>query len=160
MNLARIYTSHRKSYIDANNTPLSVRAYTPNVCFHFYAQNKSNGFFDSRLTSLIQLQLRKSYSNLAADKSTGTGKSMLPRFCEYEVKKLRCPACSRQENAIFPGEKPFKCTLCDISFLSLNSLRQHKRGVHKIQGPKGGVLGWGNYKNKSKNKEHKMPHPS
>ena len=23
-------------------------------------------------------------------------------FCEYEVKKLRSPACSRQENAIFP----------------------------------------------------------
>ena len=26
---------------------------------------------------------------------------MLPRFCEYEVKKLRYPTCSRQENAIF-----------------------------------------------------------
>ena len=26
---------------------------------------------------------------------------MDPRFCEYEVKKLRSPVCSRQENAIF-----------------------------------------------------------
>ena len=26
---------------------------------------------------------------------------MLPRFCEYYVKKLRFPTCSRQENAIF-----------------------------------------------------------
>ena len=26
---------------------------------------------------------------------------MLPRFCEYEVKKLRSSACCRQENAIF-----------------------------------------------------------
>ena len=24
------------------------------------------------------------------------------RFCEYEVKELRSPACSRQVNAIFP----------------------------------------------------------
>ena len=32
---------------------------------------------------------------------TGTGKSMLPRVCEYEVEKLRSPACSRQQNAIF-----------------------------------------------------------
>ena len=25
-----------------------------------------------------------------------------PRFCEYEVKELRSPVCSRQVNAIFP----------------------------------------------------------
>ena len=31
---------------------------------------------------------------------TGTGKSMLPRFCEHEVKQLRSSACSRLENAI------------------------------------------------------------
>ena len=42
---------------------------------------------------------------------------MDPRFCEYEVKKLRSPACSRQENAIFPPHihttwlKPFSGTL-------------------------------------------------
>ena len=44
---------------------------------------------------------------------TGTGKSMLPRFCEYEVKKLRSPACCRQNNATFhllftePGKHTF-----------------------------------------------------
>ena len=32
---------------------------------------------------------------------TGVGQSTLPRFCEYEVKKLRPPACSRLQNAIF-----------------------------------------------------------
>ena len=32
---------------------------------------------------------------------TGTSKSMLPRFSEYEVIKLRSTACSRQEHAIF-----------------------------------------------------------
>ena len=26
---------------------------------------------------------------------------MLPRFCEYDVKKVRSPTCSRQEHAIF-----------------------------------------------------------
>lgn len=29
---------------------------------------------------------------------------MLPRFCEYEMKELRSPACSRQENANFPPQ--------------------------------------------------------
>ena len=32
---------------------------------------------------------------------TGLHLKVDPRFGEYEVKKLRSPACSRQENAIF-----------------------------------------------------------
>ena len=78
-------------------------------------------------------------------------------FCEKKLKTLRAKEAHERQHT---GEKPFKCTLCENSFVSLDGLRQHKRGVHKIQGPKGGVLGWGNYKNKSKNKEHQMPHPS
>ena len=34
--------------------------------------------------------------------NTGVHFMVRSRFREYEVKKLRSPACSRQENAIFP----------------------------------------------------------
>ena len=46
---------------------------------------------------------------------------MDPRFGEYEVKKLRSPACSRQENAIIPlhihgtWDPPFSASLYSLS---------------------------------------------
>ena len=48
---------------------------------------------------------------------------MDPRFGEYEVKKLRSPACSRQENAIFPLHihgtlgPPFSASLYRVIYL-------------------------------------------
>ena len=38
----------------------------------------------------------------AAQQSTGVRFMVRSGFREYEVKKLRSPACSRQENAMFP----------------------------------------------------------
>ena len=78
-------------------------------------------------------------------------------FCEKKLKTERAKVAHERQHT---GEKPFKCTLCETSFVSLNGLRQHKRGVHKVEGPNGGKLGWGAIKNKSKNKEHQMPPPS
>ena len=51
--------------------------------------------------STFLVYLPNHYLILDESISTRTGKSMLPMFCEYEVKKLRSSACSRLENTIF-----------------------------------------------------------
>ena len=55
------------------------------------------------------------------------------------------------------GDKPFKCPLSDIGFPSSGGLAQHKRGVHKITGPRGSRPGWDAYKKKSKSKSQLLP---
>ena len=84
-----------------------------------------------------------------------------PKFqCSFCEKKLKTQEGKEFHERQHTGEKHFKCTLCENSFVSLRGLRQHERGVHKIEGPRGGKLGWGAFKNKSKNKEFQMPPPS
>ena len=84
-----------------------------------------------------------------------------PKFqCSFCEKKLKTQEGKEFHERQHTGEKHFKCTLCENSFVSLRGLRQHERGVHKIEGPRGGKLGWGAFKNKSKNKECQVPPPS
>ena len=62
---------------------------------------------------------------------TGTCKSMLPRFCEYEVKTFHSSACSRLENSIF---SPHIHRTWEIYFCrSLYSLPSSQRFILSIQ---------------------------
>ena len=80
-----------------------------------------------------------------------------PTFqCSFCEKKLSTQKGREWHERQHTGEKPFKCPLCETGFASLGGLQQHKRGVHKIEGPRGSKPGWDGYK-KSKNKSQILP---
>ena len=73
-----------------------------------------------------------------------------PKFqCRHCPKKVKTAKALVAHERYHTGEKPFKCSVCDSGFVNLPRLRQHERGVHEIEGPRGGMSGW---KNKSKEK--------
>ena len=66
-----------------------------------------------------------------------------PKFqCKFCPKKVKTPLALKAHEMQHTGDLPFKCTVCDAGFVSIQSLTQHKRGVHKIAGPRGGKTGW------------------
>ena len=77
--------------------------------------------------------------------------------CTYCDKKLTTRKGLEWHERQHTGDKPFKCPLCDIGFPSGGGLAQHKRGVHKIEGPRGSRPGWDGYKKKSRSKGQLLP---
>ena len=68
-------------------------------------------------------------------------------FCDYEVKEMRSPACSRQESAIFPPQihgtrsAPYSAPLyarCDSLFLSQFSSLNMSPAYCRFQSSDGG----------------------
>ena len=72
--------------------------------------------------------------------------------CTYCDKKLTTRKGLEWHERQHTEDKPFKCPLCDIGFPSGGGLAQHKRGVHKIEGPRGSRPGCDAYKKKSRSK--------
>ena len=81
-----------------------------------------------------------------------------PQFqCSFCEKKLKTPKAKIFHERQHTGEKPFKCPHCENAFASLHGLTQHKKGVHRIEGPQGGAVGWSASKKKSKNMGQLLP---
>ena len=67
----------------------------------------------------------------------------VPKFqCRFCEKKLKDEEALQVHERFHTGDKQFKCPICENAFVSRKALLQHKRGVHKIAGPRGGKLGW------------------
>ena len=66
-----------------------------------------------------------------------------PQFqCSICAKRLKSQDKLEAHERAHRGEKPFPCSICGAGFTSLGGLGQHRKGVHKIVGPKGGKGGW------------------
>ena len=62
--------------------------------------------------------------------------------CSFCPKKLYDQDTLTAHERQHTGEKPFECSLCSASFTSKKGLGAHRRGAHKIEGPRGGKPGW------------------
>ena len=62
--------------------------------------------------------------------------------CSHCPKVLKRAISLEAHERYHTGEKPFKCSLCENSFVNKGRLSAHLRGAHKIPGPQGGKTGW------------------
>ena len=67
--------------------------------------------------------------------------------CKFCKKALKTQIALEAHERYHTGEKPFNCEHCGNGYVSMNALRQHLAGVHKIVGVNGRKVGW---KNKQK----------